>query len=93
MGKGKKFGAGWLLAGVLALLGLWWAQGRPLPVLSLPVAPQLLGIGGWALVGLGFFAVALTALLGPRGREHRPSLWPFRPQALFGLPVRHRKKH
>lgn len=91
----KKRNSGILWMGTTAAVALlvWEKTGDPFARLPLQVSPQLLGIGGWALVGLGFFAVALTALLGPRGRERRPSLWPFRPQAMFGLPVRHRKKH
>ena len=86
----------WVLAPLGLLAPLWRHAEGPaalFPVLQ-EVSPQLVGICGWALVGLGFFAVALTALLGPRARERKPSFWPFRPQGMFFLPVHHRnKKH
>ena len=42
-------------------------------------APQVVGIGGWGLVGMGFLTVALTALRGPGEEKSRPSLHPYRP--------------
>ena len=54
-------------------------------LLALGWMPRAVGIGGWSLVGLGFLAVALVALLGPRSRLSRPSLRPFRPPALFSM--------
>lgn len=74
-----------------------WQRGE-IPVipglLALGLMPRLVGIGGWSLVGLGFLAVALVALLGPHSRQRRPSLRPFRPPALFSMDFfRRGRKH
>ena len=58
---------------------------------SLPISSRVLGVGGWCLVGLGFFAAALTALWLSRPREH-PLLKPYRPPALFRVPPRSRPR-
>lgn len=89
MMKRKKPVRLWWILLPFASLFLWYQPTLPMPV---EVTSKVVGIGGWAFIGLGFFAVALTALWGPRGRERRPSLWPFRPQALFCLPVKHKHK-
>lgn len=78
-----------------ALLLLQRGENLVIPgLLALGMMPRVVGIGGWSLVALGFLAVALVALLGPRSRVSRPSLCPFRPAALFSMDFfRRRKKH
>ena len=77
----------WLLVPAGAALILWQQGDSPVfpGLLALGWMPRAVGIGGWSLVGLGFLAVALVALLGPRSRLSRPSLRPFRPPALFSM--------
>ena len=51
----------WLLAACTGLA--LFLRGDGLSYMA--AAPQVVGIGGWGLVGMGFLTVALTALRGP----------------------------
>jgi ABC-type antimicrobial peptide transport system permease subunit len=87
----------WWIPVTLGAALVIWQRGENLVfpgLLALGMMPRVVGIGGWSLVGLGFLAVALVALLGPRSRVSKPSLRPYRPPALFSMDFfRHRKKH
>ena len=70
---------GWLLAICAATVLFFRGDGLS----HMAAAPQVVGIGGWGLVGMGFLTVALTALRGPGEEEPRPTLHPYRPPPLF----------
>lgn len=60
----------WVLftAGAFFLL---WGLGALSPARAVPVWSRLLGIWGWGLVGLGFFGVALAAMMASRPPKRR----------------------
>ena len=78
----------WLLAACTGLV--LFLRGDGLSYMA--AAPQVVGIGGWGLVGMGFLTVALAALWSSRPREKRPSFWPYRPQGLFRVAVKSRRR-
>lgn len=84
-GKRRPWRALWTVGGVLPL----WLGER---TFALPVPSWMVGVAGWSLVALGFLTVALAALWSSRPRERRPSFWPYRPQGLFRVPVKSRRR-
>ena len=64
-----------------------WALGGVLPLwlgertFALPVPSWMVGVAGWSLVALG-----------SRPRERRPSFWPYRPQGMFRVAVKSRRR-
>ena len=84
-GKKRPWRALWAVGGVLPL----WLGER---TFALPVPSWMVGVAGWSLVALGFLTVALAALWSSRPRERRPSFWPYRPQGLFRVAVKSRRR-
>ncbi|MFR8126338.1 MAG: hypothetical protein ACLU8J_05335 [Acutalibacter sp.] len=84
-GKRRPWRALWAVGGVLPL----WLGER---TFALPVPSWMVGVAGWSLVALGFLTVALAALWSSRPRERRPSFWPYRPQGLFRVAVKSRRR-
>ena len=65
-----------------------WALGGVLP-LWLGERTFALPVPSWMV---GFLTVALAALWSSRPRERRPSFWPYRPQGLFRVAVKSRRR-
>ncbi len=84
-GKRRPWRALWTVGGVLPL----WLGER---TFALPVPSWMVGVAGWSLVALGFLTVALAALWSSRPRERRPSFCPYRPQGLFRVAVKSRRR-